>query len=54
MISGEATIRIGHGEVFLKESSLRILSKCLEGISDGVSCYLTWMSFSRVQIGYAE
>ena len=36
MISGEATIRIGHGEVFLKEIWPRILSKCLEDISDGV------------------
>ena len=41
MISREATIRIVHGEVFLKESYLRILSKCLEDISDGVHCYLT-------------
>ena len=41
MISAEATTRIGHGEVFLKESELRILSKCLEDINDGVYCYLT-------------
>ena len=41
MISREATIRIDHGEVFLKESEPRILSKRLEDISDGVYCYLT-------------
>ena len=34
-------IRIGHGEVFLTESKLRIFSKCLEDISGGVYCYLT-------------
>ena len=33
--------KIGHGEVFLRESSPRTLSKCLEDISDGVYCYLT-------------
>ena len=54
MISGETTIRIGHGEVFLKESYLRILWKCLEDISDGVYCYLTWMSFTRFLIDSAE
>ena len=54
MISGESTIRIGHWEAFLKESSLRILSKCLEDVSDGVYCYLIWMSFTRVLIGSAE
>ena len=54
MISWETTIRIGHGEVFLKESQFRILSKCWKDISDGVYCYLTWMSFTRVLIGFAE
>ena len=41
MISGDATIRIGHGEVFLKESYLGILSKWLEDVSDVVYYYLT-------------
>ena len=54
MISGDAIIRIGHGEVFLKESSCLILSKCLEDISDGVYCYSTWISFTLVRIGSAE
>ena len=54
MISGEATIRIGHGKVFLKESQLRVLSKCLEDVSDGVYCYLAWMSFTGILIGSAE
>ena len=54
MIRGEATIRIDHGEAFLNKSELRILSKCLEGISDRVYCYLTWMSFTRVLTGSAE
>ena len=40
-INGEATIRIGHGEVFLKESLLRTFSKCLEDISDGVEFTIT-------------
>ena len=53
MISVEATMRVGHGEVFLKESSPRILSKCLEDISDGVYCYLISMSLTRVLIGSA-
>ena len=54
IISVEATIIIGHGEVFLKESYPRILSKCLEDISDRVDCYLTKMSFARVLIGPSE
>ena len=41
MISGEATVRIGHEEVFLKESYLNILLKCLENTNDGVYHYLT-------------
>ena len=36
MISRETTIRTGHGERILKWSQLKILSKCLEDISDGV------------------
>ena len=54
MISGEATVRIGHEEVFLKESYLNILLKCLENTNDGVYHYLTWMSFTRVLFGSAE
>ena len=46
MISGETTIRIGHGEVFLRDS--------LKDISDGLYRYLTGMPFTRVLIGSAE
>ena len=36
MVRGEITIEVGHGEVFLKEKELRISTKSLEDMSDGV------------------